>query len=63
MNKEIKIEYQPNIDNLMKVSKYLLLNIRFVKYFPIVFIVLFCKYLTTFINKLKCYSGRKKLFK
>ena len=41
MNKEIKIEYQPNIDNLMKVSKYLLLNIRFVKYFPIVFIVLF----------------------
>lgn len=41
MDKEIKIEYQPNIDNLMKVSKYLLLNIRFVKYFPIAFIVLF----------------------
>ena len=41
MEKEIKIEYQPTIENLMKVSKYLLLNLPFVKYFAPAFTVLF----------------------
>lgn len=41
MEKEIKIEYQPDIENLMKVSKYLLLNLPFVKYFAPAFTVLF----------------------
>jgi hypothetical protein len=41
MEKEIKIEYQPTIENLMKVSKYLLLDLPFVKYFASAFTVLF----------------------
>jgi len=41
MEKEIKINYQPNIDNLMKVSKYLLLRLPFVKFILFGIIVLF----------------------
>lgn len=32
MEKEIKIGYQPNINNLMKVSKYILFNSPLIKY-------------------------------
>ncbi|KUJ62135.1 hypothetical protein AR687_08915 [Flavobacteriaceae bacterium CRH] len=37
MEKEIIIEYKPNIDTLVKVSKYLLLRMRFVKVIIFVF--------------------------
>jgi hypothetical protein len=40
MEKEITIEYTPNIEALMKVSKYLILRIRFVKFIPIVLLFL-----------------------
>jgi hypothetical protein len=42
MEKEIIIEYKPNIDTLVKVSKYLLLRIPYLKFIPIIlFFVLF----------------------
>lgn len=37
MEKEIVIKYQPNIDVLVKVSKYLLLRMRFVKFIVFIF--------------------------
>lgn len=41
MNKEFKIGYQPNIDNITNVSKYVVLNMSFVKYYaPAFFIIL-----------------------
>jgi hypothetical protein len=40
MDKEIAIEYTPNIETLMKVSKYLLFHLRFVKLMPLGFLVL-----------------------
>jgi hypothetical protein len=36
MEKEIIIEYKPNIDTLVKVSKYLLLRIPYLKFIPII---------------------------
>ena len=33
MSKEIVIEYNPEINNLVKVSKYLLFNLPLIKYF------------------------------
>lgn len=41
MDRVIEIKYQPNIDQLTKVSKYLLLNSTIVKYLPLAFIFLF----------------------
>lgn len=41
MDKVIEIKYQPNIEQLTKVSKYLLLNSTIVKYLPLAFIFLF----------------------
>ena len=41
MDKEIKIGYQPSTDNLIKVSKYILRNTSFVKYFlPLIILLL-----------------------
>jgi hypothetical protein len=37
MEKEIIIEYKPNADTLTKVSKYLLLRMRFVKFIVFIF--------------------------
>ncbi|PIF33049.1 YcxB-like protein [Flavobacterium sp. 9] len=37
MEKEIIIEYKPNTDTLVKVSKYLLLRMRFVKFIIFIF--------------------------
>lgn len=37
MEKEIIIEYKPNSDTLVKVSKYLLLRMRFVKFIIFIF--------------------------
>jgi hypothetical protein len=39
MRKEITIEYTPNVETLMKVSKYLLLQLRFVKFLPLFFLI------------------------
>ncbi|WP_396155973.1 hypothetical protein [Flavobacterium sp.] len=51
MEKNIEIKYKPNIENLMKVSKYLLVNLPFVKYFPLAFIILILMTkLTTLVN-------------
>lgn len=52
MNKEIKIGYQPNIDNLMKVSKYILLNLPFIKYIvpSFIFIFLFSSISSSVLN-------------
>ncbi|MGC4040362.1 MAG: YcxB family protein [Flavobacterium sp.] len=40
MENPLKIIYKPNIETLMKVSRYLLLNIKFIKYGPVFFIAL-----------------------
>ena len=41
MDKEIKIGYQPNTDELIKVSKYILFNLSFIKYFiPLIVIII-----------------------
>ena len=58
MSKEIKIEYQPNINNLIKVSKYILMNLPFVKYFAPIFIVLFL-----FSNILNAVNEDQSMFK
>ena len=40
MDNEIQITYKPNIDTLMKVSRHLLMNLKFIKYGPLFFICL-----------------------
>ena len=51
MEKEIIIEYKPNIDTLVKVSKYLLIRLPFLKIVPfLIVIVLLQNNLGNFIN-------------
>lgn len=46
MDKEIIIEYKPNIDTLMDASKYILFRLRFVKYIIIVFFIILLQSVT-----------------
>ncbi|MEO8240118.1 MAG: YcxB family protein [Flavobacterium sp.] len=57
MEKEIVIEYKPNIDTLVKVSKYLLFRLPFIKFIPIIIIfVLVQNYFSSFSKSEKIKS-------
>jgi YcxB-like protein len=51
MDKEIVINYKLDIDVLMKISKYVVMKMRFVKYLPLYFIVIILfNYLPNLLN-------------